>query len=232
MLFLSLFCWCARIVLQNQRHVPGWIAKVSLGREWKKISSEISHKKHLRDEQRPSTEQDWTFPFPFPSLKKNFVRLFSLTKAESYTFHHCRRRRLRSLFTLECRGYSNYQVIKLLKHLYRICVVTTKVRVPPQQHQISSQFSKELTETKLREEKFSIHVRFRVSDDGIEWLMMLQEKRRKLRCDVKVIKAEEWRTNKSTFEIENVEEKNLHTKFLMNKARDGCRKMCFDDDGK
>lgn len=37
--------------------------------------------------------------------------------------------------------------------------------------------------------------------------MMLQEKRRKLRCDVKVIKAEEWRTNKSTFEIENVEEK-------------------------
>lgn len=178
--------------------------------------------------QRNKTER---FLFHFLPLK-NFVRLFSLTKAESYTFHHCRRRRLRSLFTLECRGYSNYQVIKLLKHLYRICVVTTKVRVPPQQHQISSQFSKELTETKLREEKFSIHVRFRVSDDGIEWLMMLQEKRRKLRCDVKVIKAEEWRTNKSTFEIENVEEKNLHTKFLMNKARDGCRKMCFDDDGK
>lgn len=60
--------WCARIVLQIQRHVPGWIAKVSLG--GKKIFSEISHKKHLRDEQRPSTEQDWTFPFPFPSLKK------------------------------------------------------------------------------------------------------------------------------------------------------------------
>lgn len=91
--------------------------------------------------------------------------------------------------------------------------MTTKVRVPPQQHQISSQFSKELKETKLRDEKFSIHVRFRVSDDGIEWLMMLQEKRRKLPCDVKVIKAEEWRTNKSTFKIENVERKNLHTKF-------------------
>lgn len=125
----------------------------------------------------------------FPFLEIISLPFLFIAKAKSYTFHHCHR--LFHPFRTERRGYSNYQVIMLLKHLYTILCHDGK-----SQKQHRSKFSLKRNSTKQCHEKFLfnlLHVAMISCLWRWNWCWIMPKRRRvcKLRCVVE--KPSSWR---------------------------------------